>query len=141
MKKLQELFSGSSDIIAIVDLVNSEKGTSYEDGVPCLSLDFPKHDNEFNDSWLMCKGDYINEFLNTEYYADTEDASSIDLEQELFKYVTPPIGWAKYIDELDKPFGITFKDPQFNNSYVYVVPIKDNWEEIYKKEKEADEVS
>ena len=141
MKKLQELFSGSSDIIAIVNLVNSEKGISYEDGMPCLSLDFPKHDNEFNDSWLMCKGDYINEFLNTEYYADEKEVSSIDLDQEIFKYVALPSDWAKYMDELDKPFGIAFKDPQFNNSYVYIIPIKDDWEEIHKKEKETEGVN
>ena len=125
--KLQELFkniSVATDVIAVVDLRNAEAGTTYvdEERTPCISLDFPEYDLEFSDCYLMCIGDYINEFLNDEWYSDDE-ISSIDLDQSLFAHVGVPTGWDKYIDQKGKAFGITFKD-----RYTYIIPIKEDWE-------------
>ena len=126
--KLRELFKGiTTDVIAIVDLINTEAGTTYADKTPCISLDFPQHDNEFNDSYLMCMGDYINEFLNDEWHSDEENDSSIDLDQSLFANVTPPRDWDKYIDKSSKAFGILFSK---TNRYTYIIPIKEDWEAI-----------
>ena len=126
--KLRELFKNiTTDVIAVVNLRNTEAGTTYadEERTPCVSLDFPQHDNEFNDSYLMCVGDYINEFLNDEWHSDEEDIPSIDLDQSLFAHVSHPRDWDKYVDKSSKAFGITFRD-----KYTYIVPIKENWEAI-----------
>ena len=128
--KLQELFkniSVATDVIAVVDLRNAEAGTTYadEERTPCISLDFP-YENEFNDSYLMCIGDYINEFLNDEWHSSEED-DSIDLDQSLFAHIAPPRDWDKYIDKKGEAFGITFKD---KDRYVYIIPVKEDWTEI-----------
>ena len=80
-----------------------------EKRTPCVSLDFPAHDNEF--------GDLEGYFL--------ADEKSINLDQSLFDSVTPPADWSKYIDQSIKSFGVFFED---SKSYTFIIPIKEDWE-------------
>jgi hypothetical protein len=111
--KLQDLFNNlSSEVIAVVDVdlsLRNEERTFLP---------------QFSDSYLMRVGEYINEFLNDEWYEDTP-SSSIDLDQSLFAYVSYPRDWDKYVDKSNKAFGITFRD-----RYTYIIPIKEGWEAI-----------
>jgi hypothetical protein len=111
--KLQDLFNSiTTEVIAVVDV-----DLSLEARGSCLP--------QFNDSYLMRPGEFINEFLNDEWYS--EYTPSIDLDQSLFAYVSHPRDWDKYVDKSNRAFGITFRD---RDRYTYIIPIKEGWERI-----------
>jgi hypothetical protein len=106
--KLQDLFNSiTTEVIAVVDV-----DLSLEAGGSCLP--------QFNDSYLMRPGEFINEFLNDEWYS--EYTPSIE-----FAYVSHPRDWDKYVDKSNKAFRIYFRD---RDRYIYIIPIKEGWERI-----------
>ena len=139
MEELCNLFNSfDSDVIAVVNLINLEQGWTYadEERTPCVSLGFPQYDNEFSDSWLICKGDFqtqnMFDYLNDDNY-------SISVDQSEFKSVSPPMDWNDYIVDSEKAFGITIKNHQDYVEWLYIVPIREDWEEMYKQQKDDDD--